>query len=953
MFRRPHRWLWVLLIGAAAPAFAQPTPVSPQVEALVVRGTDLARAGQLSAAIDAFEKALRIDPADRDARYNLALACYSSGDFRRAAREFQRVLDREPTALDARKGLGFAQLALHQYADAAASLRASLQMVPGDGIALGALGRAYMGAGNPRKAVEVLRQATTFEPSDPGLWFELGKALRSLKQWPAAAAALGRALTLKPDSAGTAAELARVQTAAGQPALATHTLRPFAEQPQPSEAVLRALAEAYDALKLPDEALAARGRLCSVLPPKQAAPVRLLVGQGLLERTRFTEALEQFRLAAAADPTSADARAGQGRALTGLGQRSDAVAQWEAAVRLAPRRGDLWVGLAQSRAAVRDWPGALKAIDSALSLAPNDRLLLQQAVDTARLVPDLLRAESYLRRILALDPSSLADRFALADLLVERGQPVKALVEAAESLRAPQPAPEAYMKVAYLAERLGSLELAMTQWRRLMDLGAPHELPAGQELGRLLLEAGRPAEAAVLMEPLQGRYPAAPRLAATLARAYQAAGRDGRAVELLARLLRTQPDWPEGQALLALSQSHLGRHDDAVVAALKAISRPPVSEESCRALAAVCSAAGRPLAAAVALERLLPADAPLITALSLIETLAREADTARDTAARLLALFDQHPEEPDLGCAAARLLAAAAQGPEDLVEAEQTLLGVSKRPQMRTRALRQIVLMYLDADSPERALEPLRRLMEPFEQTAGVIAMLAELEPRPDMARERAADLRAIAQAEPQTPGFWCAVAPLAHFLQRDANEMRRLQAWLTADQPDPAVATGVAAMALLRGMPQEAERAISLVPDERRGDHALLVTLAQAQAALGKPDRAMNSLRRAFTLSAGGLAEDHVFYARLCRETNDPEDALWHLVIALSREPELAAAAQGIRELIADDKLPPDTVMEGLRQVYFRCPDAPVVHELVAALSQRPDAAEVCADWLRRHPRP
>ena len=953
MLARPLCWLWMFAIGAATPALGQPASVASQVGDLVARGTDLARTGRLPEAISLFERALRLDPANRDARYNLALAGYNAGDFRRAALEFQGVLEREPTALDARKGLGFAQLALHQYPAAAASFRAYLQAVPRDGTALQGLGRAYMGAGNPRKAAEVLRKATEVDPSNPALWFELGKALRMLRQWSAAASALGQALSLKPDSVGAAVELARVQTAAGQPALATHTLRPFAEQPQPAPEVLRALADAYDALKLPDEALAARGRLCAVLPPKQAAPVRLQVGQGLLEGGRYAEALEQFRLAAAGDPTSAEARAGQGRALTALGLRAEAVAQWEAAVRLAPQRSDLWVGLAQARASIRDWSGALKAIDAALGLAPNDRALLQQAVDTARLIPDLLRAEGYLRRILALDPSNLAERFALADLLVERGQPVKALVEAAEALRAPHPVPEAFLKVAYLAERLGSLDLAMAQWRHLMDLGAPHELPAGQELGRLLLAAMRPAEAVSVLEPLHARYPAAPRLAATLARAYQATGRDDRAVQLLSPLVKSQPDWAEGQALLSLSLSHLGRHEEAMVAALQATRRPPVSEESCRALVAVCSAAGKPQVAVISLERLLPADVPLVTALSLIETLACDSHTARETATRLLELFDQHPDVPELGCSAARLLAAAGQGPEDLVEAEQILLGVSKRPQMCTRALRQIALMYLDAGAPERALEPLRRLLEPFPETAGVIAMLAELEPRPDMARERMADLRAIADADPQTPEFWCAVAPLAHYLQRDGDEMRRLQSLQRADLPDPALATGIAALALLQGAPQDAERAISLVPDERRSNRALLVTLAQAQAALGRPERAMNSLRRAFALSAGGLPEDHVFYAALCRQTHDPENALWHLVIALTQKPSLTSAADAIRQLIADDELSSQTILEGLRQVYFRCPDAPVVFDLMTALSQRADAAELCADWLRRHPRP
>ncbi|MCE5219140.1 hypothetical protein LLH03_19165, partial [bacterium] len=142
-------------------------------------------------------------------------------------------------------------------------------------------------------------------------------------------------------------------------------------------------------------------------------------------------------------------------------------------------------------------------------------------------------------------------------------------------------------------------------------------------------------------------------------------------------------------------------------------------------------------------------------------------------------------------------------------------------------------------------------------------------------------------------------------------------------------------------------------IPDERRDDRVLLYTLARAQVALGKPAAAMHSLRRAIQVSKGGVADDHVLLAGLLRDARKPEDALWHLAVALCREPGHAAAREAFKQMIAADLLPPATVLQAIKEVYFEQSGAAVVYDLVAALQERPDARQLCDEWLKQHPQP
>ena len=857
-------------------------------------------------------------------------------------REFREVLEIEPHALDARKGLGLAQLALRRYAEALKSLSAVVDVVPNDATALGGLGRAHMGMGNPDRALAPLRKAAALRPNEAGLAFELGKSEAAAGHHQQAKRAFSRALALKPNSIAAAVGLAKARIATSEFVLAAEVLRPLADAPVPDTEALSTLIAAYDALKLEEEALRTRAKLADVLPPNEAVPLRLRIGRTYVAKLRWEEALAQFAAAVKSDPHNVDALVGLAQCYHALGKTEEEIAQWQAAGQLAPHDLDIWMGLATAFADSPDRHKALGALKQALKADPTHRQALEVAAETARALGELKLTEDYLRRILALNPRDTTARFAVVDILVAQGQTAKGLVEAGEALRQPKPPPEAYIKVACLAEQLGNYELAITQWRRLARLGGEHEAPASLELGRLLVKVHRAPEAIRLYRQLLEKRAAPPEVALGLARAHQSIGEDKQAAAVLRPLLVAHPDLLEARVALAESLAWLGEHDETHRQMREVLAAGPLSEQACRTLVLVCERSGRLGEATTRLEELIPAGAPEDVSIELLGKLYRHAHREAAGGRRLIELFDENPAHPKLGLAGAQLLAEAGE----MTQAEQVLWGIARRPKLKEAALRQLVRMHATLGAPQRAIPPLRRLLEDDPTAAWVIAMLAEMQPRPDMLTQVSEAVIALADEKLGGPGFWAAAVELAQFLGRGATELPRLQA-LAAQRPqDPGIATGLAVLALYQGNPGMAQRAIAQVPTERQDDRVLLHTLARAQAALGRSEEAMVSIHRAMK-GGRGLAEDHVLYAKLLRQSRRFEEALWHMVSALKLDSSDVHARQVIREVIESDELPPATVMEGLKYVYFSHPDAPVVFELVDALSGRPDAQQMCAQWL------
>lgn len=932
------------LLVCVMPTVAQQSR-TPDAKALIAEGIKLAREGNHARAAVVFQQAVMLYPADFDARYNFALALYNAGSLAGAEVQFGLALELQPDSAEAHRGLGLTLNALHRYAEAAAHLRAAVAGLPKDAAAQAALGRAYLGAGNPRKALEPLKAALKLQPDSAGVAYDLGRAAEACRDLPLALSSYSRSLSRKPDSLPSALGLARTALELKEPLRAVEALRPFVETTPTDPAFWRLLMRGYDGVGLAEEAMRARLTLADLAQPAESAQLRAQAAERLIGLNRCSEALLELQLAAVEDPANTEVLLLMARCHRALGDRDREIETLRTAAARQPQDTAVSLGLATALAGAGSDAEALSALERALSVDPANETALRMAADAAGALGRLQDREQYLRRVLALSPRSFRDRMALVDCLVERDQTAQALLEAHEALLAPSPPAEAFIKVAQLAERIGSREIAIDQWKALALKHPDRTVQGALEAGRLLVASHRIPEAVEIYSRALAREPDAPDLELALGRAWQAAGQDEKALPILERLVASKPELTPARAALAESLAWLGRDDEAKAHAERVLSSRKLDAASCRAVATVYERAGQPADAWEALERLIPDRAPLSSALSILQGLYTRAGSGEEGGWRLSELSAANPGHPEIGLTAAALLARAGH----TAEAQEILLRVSAQPAWFQRALRQLSRMYLSAGAPDKAIWALRRLLEPDPNHVWVIVALLELEQRPDMAADASPALQRLADSIPGSPAFWAAAAELAAFLGKTTQTIPRMRAVTTENPGDPGPATGLAALHLLDGDARAADLAISVVPELLRQDRALLSTHARARLELGDSEGALRLLERVVRT---GLAEpeDHLLLARIQHKASRHELRLWHLSRALILDPVSEQAREGIEDCIAGHFVSAETVLAALSDVYYHHPDSAVVQDLARQVALDMEVPDLVAEWQGVH---
>lgn len=109
--------------------------------ALLQRGRELLRRRHHAQAVVVLERAARLEPMKGSIVEPLALACYNSGDYARAAEAFARLLEIDPAAPHAHFGLGQSLKRLGRRDDARAHLRLAVALAPEDRLYRDALRR--------------------------------------------------------------------------------------------------------------------------------------------------------------------------------------------------------------------------------------------------------------------------------------------------------------------------------------------------------------------------------------------------------------------------------------------------------------------------------------------------------------------------------------------------------------------------------------------------------------------------------------------------------------------------------------------------------------------------------------------------------------------------------------------------------------------------------------------
>jgi len=169
-----------------------------QAEQIQLQASDLKAKGQLAAAVERYQDALRIYPYFLRALIFLGTALGEQGNPERAAAVLQFAAKLYPEDPAAQYNLGIAYGALRRDADEIAAYERALELEPDLGPAYQNLGSALFSAGRLDGAAEVYRRGLNRNPLSAVLYYNLSIVRRQQQKIAEADAALAAARAIDP-----------------------------------------------------------------------------------------------------------------------------------------------------------------------------------------------------------------------------------------------------------------------------------------------------------------------------------------------------------------------------------------------------------------------------------------------------------------------------------------------------------------------------------------------------------------------------------------------------------------------------------------------------------------------------------------------------------------------------------------------------------------------------------
>ena len=189
-------------------------------------------------AIEAYQKAISLDPRYADAYAELAMAEYYVGDDtgdgaleQSAEQTVQKAIDLDPHRAIGYSVRGFLRYCIkYDWVGAEADFRQALALDPTDIRVLSRYANMLLVVGRYDEAAATRRRGIEQDPLDDSNWAGLGEVLVALGNHPAAYDAFHRARTLRPEGSGWKSGLSLLQLLDGQAgeARVTYQTMPFA-----------------------------------------------------------------------------------------------------------------------------------------------------------------------------------------------------------------------------------------------------------------------------------------------------------------------------------------------------------------------------------------------------------------------------------------------------------------------------------------------------------------------------------------------------------------------------------------------------------------------------------------------------------------------------------------------------------------------------------------------------
>jgi len=292
------------------------SPASTQAAKHYRRGLEEFRGGRFRDAVRHIRKAVDVNPANVDWRYDLAVALQKAERHDEAAREYRRVLEAGGEAADALANLALCLRALGKLHDAELAAERAVALAPGAAEAVHTLGVIQDALARPG-AIPTLERAVELSRGAPAVLNDLGVALDRAGEFERAEACFRKVLAIEPRRRDARENLSGVLYATGRVDEAEACAQALvADEPGSAEGHLQ-LALCHQCNGRSEAALAA-ARRCVALAP--TAPHWNFVGQILRERDDPDGAIAAIREALRLEPALPDASLNLAHALLAGGR---------------------------------------------------------------------------------------------------------------------------------------------------------------------------------------------------------------------------------------------------------------------------------------------------------------------------------------------------------------------------------------------------------------------------------------------------------------------------------------------------------------------------------------------------------------------------------------------------------------------------------------------------------
>ncbi|MGA2848001.1 MAG: tetratricopeptide repeat protein [Terracidiphilus sp.] len=474
----------------------EPSASLKQADADYRAGADAVAHNDLNAALDDFQKVVRLAPAAEQGHSALGAVLVRLGRTNDGIRELERALAIQPGDASAQMNLAIAYEQTGQAAKAlplfqrleAASRTQKQELAPA---ALASYARALAAGGRIGPAIVRMKEAAARDSRNVEIQDELGTLYAKLADWNDAKPAFTAAIAARPEYATAHLHLGLTLNALGQPGALDELTK--ADELEPRNAVIalelgKALANAGQ----DEQALPVLQQASKLDPASTVAAYQL--GLVLSRLDRVEEAIPLLQRAVDSNPKQAEILTNLGMALC-LGQRAkDAVPYLQRAVALEPDNVTARQNLAVADIQLSQLDDAIVQLRAALKLAPNASQLhynlgyaLKMQDDAVDAIPELETAEKQ-------NPTAPEAPYLLGVLYMQAGRYADAERELNASLKLRPENGDGWATLGSVYSKLDRLQEAASALREAIRQ-SPMEADAHLTLAAVFAKQGQQAEA--------------------------------------------------------------------------------------------------------------------------------------------------------------------------------------------------------------------------------------------------------------------------------------------------------------------------------------------------------------------------------------------------------------------------------------------------------------------------